>query len=408
MPVLPLLLLAATFEPTGGVALSCQENLRGKIGRARVEVVIGAGALHEGETERGVAHLLEHLVLRPLGFDDGNGATGWDYTQYHRNVNAEQLVPAASELLQQLRTPKLNAEDVALEKRIVLRELEDSGTSHVETHDDPVFGSSSLARSPGGSAASVRDLDPDAVARFHSGHYVRGNIAVLLRGAVDCSAARAALAPILSEFSNGPASEVPKINNQEPGQVTLPSTPGNFVAGFYWYNASMQQELLYRLVAKHLEQQAIDELRKKRGLTYSPQARFLRRGPGGQILLQVQTSSGDSEVQEWYDASLQALLTTPEPHKALSAAIPELRKMLEQDGVRAGLAQIRGEPSPFKVLQSLNDTNLRTALPPLLSSRRAFGSAVPQSNVGSLLILGLFGLLVLGALFYAYREFLGR
>ncbi|CAN0596583.1 unnamed protein product, partial [Laminaria digitata] len=144
---------------------------------------------------------------------DGNGATGWDYTQYHRDVRAELLVQAARELLQQLRAPALGAEDVRLEKQIVLRELEDRGTSHVDIHDDPIFGSSALARYPGGSAASVRDLDPDAVARFHSGHYVRGNIAVLLRGAVDCAAARQELAPILAEFGNGPASEVPRIDS---------------------------------------------------------------------------------------------------------------------------------------------------------------------------------------------------
>src|SRR5688500_197884 len=67
--LLLLYVQSTAFTPVGGVEVSCLENLRGKVGRARVEIVVGAGALDEGENERGIAHLLEHLLMRPLGFD---------------------------------------------------------------------------------------------------------------------------------------------------------------------------------------------------------------------------------------------------------------------------------------------------------------------------------------------------
>lgn len=408
MPVLPLLLLAATFEPTGGVLLSCQENLRGKTGRARVQVVVGVGALHEGEAERGAAHLLEHLVLRPLGFDDGNGATGWDYTSYHRDVRAEQLLPSAEALLRELKAPRLPDADVEVEKRIVLRELEDRGTSHIETQNDPLFHNTLLARYPGGSADAVRDLDAGALANFHQRHYVRGNMAVLLRGAVDCAAARTQLEPLLEAFARGPAADVPRVAQAEPGQLVLPSYPGRFSAGYYWYDAGPGPQVVYQLVAKYLEQMALNELRKERGLTYSPSASFSRRGPGGQITLSVQTEGSDRAVQGWYEDTVQALLTDSAPLARLQKALPEVREALENDGESAGLAAIRGQPEPIQLLDALNDTQLRSMLPALLSPRRAFGSAVPQSNVGSLIILVIFGGLVLGAIYVAAKGYMGR
>lgn len=406
--VLPLLALLATFEPTGGVALSCLENVRGKKGRARVEVVIGVGAMHERESERGVAHLLEHLVLRPLGFDDGNGATGWDYTSYHRDVRAEELVPAAEALLAELRAPKLEPQDVEVEKRIVLRELEDRGTSHAEDHFDPLFRDTLLARYPGGTSDAVEALGVEDVTGFHRTHYVRGNVAVLLRGAVDCAEARATLAPTLEAFAAGPAAPRPSPSGEEPGRISLPSSPGAFVSGFYWYEATPQEEVIYRVVAKHLEQVALQELRKERGITYSPSGRFSRRGPGGQISLSVRTEGEERVVERWYEQTLEDLRRAPAPRRVLNPAFDPLRTALERDGVRAGLAAIRGEPDPLTALDGLDDDALRAALPKLLAERRAYGSTVPQSNVVALVILAVFGVVVLGALYFAFRAFMSH
>src|SRR5687768_4658962 len=86
-----LIAQSSAFSPVGGVEVSCLENLRGKVGRAKVEIVVGAGALDEGENERGVAHLLEHLLLRPINFDDSNATTSWDHTSFYRDVTGGEL-----------------------------------------------------------------------------------------------------------------------------------------------------------------------------------------------------------------------------------------------------------------------------------------------------------------------------
>src|SRR5687768_7598088 len=101
MYALALLIAGApTFAEVSGVQVSCTENIRGKSGRARVELVAGAGALHEAENEHGLAHLVEHLIFRPLGFDHNQGATSWDYTAYFRDVRTTELSTAAIALVE--------------------------------------------------------------------------------------------------------------------------------------------------------------------------------------------------------------------------------------------------------------------------------------------------------------------
>ncbi|MCA9550165.1 MAG: insulinase family protein [Myxococcales bacterium] len=402
---LTLLAVGATFSPTEGVAVSCQENLRGKVGRARVEVVVGAGALHEGEAERGVAHLLEHLVFRPLGFDDSNGATSWDYTTYYREVSGGDLVGAAQALLTAILEPVLAEGELELERQVVLRELERRGMTAERPELDPLFAGTNLARAPGGSADSVRSLSADQIRSFHRRHYVRENVAVILAGAVDCAAAREALAPLLARFPPGPFTPAAGPTGREPGARALPGAPGAFASGFYWYRASQAEELMYRLVFQHLQQRALQDLRRDRGLTYSPALDFHRRGPGGQIQLEIQTSGASADVETWYADALQEILTSDRPADLLAAARAPLRTQLEADYTRAGLAALRGERPPEEALDAVDDVALRGALPDLLAEHRSFGVAIPEGNWASLVILGIFGLVVLGGLWLAYRAY---
>jgi predicted Zn-dependent peptidase len=400
-----LLTLGVTFTPTEGVAVACQENLRGKVGRARVEVVVGAGALHEGEAERGVAHLLEHLVFRPLGFDDSNGATGWDYTTYYREVSGGDLVGAAQALLTSILEPVLAEGELEVERQVVLRELELRGMDLEGEERDPLFGGTTLARTPGGGGQSVRALTADQLRGFHQRYYVRGNVAVILAGAVDCEAARTALAPLLARFPAGPYAPPSAPTEREPGRRSLPAGPNQFMAGYYWYRASLTDELTYRLVFQHLEQRALQDLRRDRGLTYSPSHAVLRRGPGGSVHFTVFSNETSSKVERWYDDAVQDVLTAPRPAEHLAAARGPLGVHLEADYVRAGLAALRGDPSPEAALSALDDVTLRQALPRLLTEHRAFGSAVPEGNIASLVILAIFGAVVLGGLWIAYRAY---
>ena len=402
-PALLLLAIGADFAPVSDVPVRCLENLRGKVGRARVEIVVGAGAIHEDPDARGVAHLLEHLLLRPLGFDDSNGATAWDYTSYYRDVRGAALSTSAVDLVTALGDVAITPAAFDAERNVVLRELEERGASFRFEHD-PMFGSTILERSPGGTIDAVRRLELEDAKRFHAEHYTKGNIAVTLSGAVDCAAILRRLEPLLAKIPDGDASELPRVEASEPGPFPLGSSEDVLIQGFYWYDATPSQEVVWRLVAKHLEQRALDVLRKERGLAYSPSAQIVRRGGGGMLELRVKTDGRADEAAAWFDEEVSALRSSSKPMSHMAAAVDPVRNALLDDSLRIALATIREEPAPESLLSKLDDVAVAKTLEALLVDRRSFGTASPQSNLWSILILALFGAVVVAVLVYLGKE----
>jgi hypothetical protein len=401
-----LLIAGHDFTEVSGVKVSCLENLRGKAGRARVEVIVASGALHEAENARGVAHLLEHLLMRPLGFDDKNAATAWDYTSYFHDVRAAELSTAAIDLVRALAKVDLPEGSFELEREVVLQEMKLRG-SRESSVKDPIFGGTILARDPGGTEESVRALTRDDVFAFHAANYVRGNIAVIARGAVDCAAFAASLAPALARLPEGRAVTLPRVLEKERGARALPiGWEGNaFVEGFYWYDANVAEEMVMRVVAKHLEQSALDDLRKGQGLTYSPQAEVRRVGSGGVLQLRVVTEGKSNVVSAWYEEKIRELRDTPAPATVMKRALPVVADLVDSDAVRLGLAAIRGEEMPDRALAALDDNSIRAMLPKMLHRDRTFGSTTPSRNIGSIIVLVVFALVVLGAAAIAGRRF---
>jgi hypothetical protein len=405
----PFALLATgafLFADAGGVKTACLENARGKTGRARIEIVVGSGALAETESERGVAHLLEHVLMRPLGFDHENAETTLDSTMFYRDVRSTDLSTSAVDLVKAVSKIAIGRDEFAIEREVVLRELEGRGLSLGAS--DPLFGGTILSRPVGGTPESVRELSLEDATRFHARNYVKKNIAVLIRGAPSCDTVRSAISSALDEIPDGEAQPVPKVETPEPGVRSLGQAfgLGDFMRGFYWYRSTVDDEVVMMLAAKHLEQRALNELRKEQGITYSPQARFQRLAGGGRIFLTVQTSGQGSLVDRWYDKTVDELRSSDKPMTVLKNALGPVTESLEGDGLRAALAAIRGERLPEEALAGLNDAALHERIHILLAGGRAFGSATPTRNVASLVILGVFGVLVLVAIGFATRRML--
>lgn len=93
-------LLAAGPSATSinGIPVFCTEAGAGQVS-ARVRLIVAAGALHEDPGQEGVAHLLEHLILRRLNIDEHNGSTSWDFTDYVSDVRGTDLATAAVDLV---------------------------------------------------------------------------------------------------------------------------------------------------------------------------------------------------------------------------------------------------------------------------------------------------------------------
>ena len=237
---------------------------------------------------------------------------------------------------------------------------------------------------------------------FHAKFYVKGNIAVRFSNARDCKAVEEAVQPIFSDWPPGPAAEVVKVVEKEPGPVTLPSP--DFSVGYFWYAASPQERILWVAVAEHLKLGAYRELRQNRGLVYSPQMMVRHLGPGGLFRLSMNVEDNAREAARWFDETIAALKAEPNVTADLSDALNQAGQWLTENPEVEALAAIRGQQPPRKILTRFKKNVPRPLLERMLIDRRRFGSALPQTNILTYLILAGCGLGVLAFLRYVVKE----
>jgi len=169
---------------------------------ATVGVWIVAGSIYEQDHERGLAHLLEHLVFKgtqrrsmhqiaatmdSIG-GQMNAFTDREYVCYHAKVLSEHT-PLALDLLCDLMIgPRLDADDLELEKGVVLEEiksLEDTPEELVEDlFTETIWPRSRWGRSILGTPKSVAGCSADNVRDFMQRHYTPSNILVTAVGDV--------------------------------------------------------------------------------------------------------------------------------------------------------------------------------------------------------------------------------
>ncbi|MGH7560057.1 MAG: M16 family metallopeptidase [Gemmatimonadales bacterium] len=186
--------------PSGLVVLT--ELLPG-VRSAAVGIWVRSASAHEAPGQMGAAHLLEHLVFkgterrsaqelaRELEVRGGSldAYTSRDYTSFQAHV-LDADVPLAVEILTDLvRRPLLRAEDLELERNVVLEEI--NGVE--DTPDDLVFELHARALWPEhpygysilGTRDTIRSLAAGDLAAIHREGYYRGNCVIAAAGHVD-------------------------------------------------------------------------------------------------------------------------------------------------------------------------------------------------------------------------------
>ncbi|MCH9613072.1 MAG: hypothetical protein S4CHLAM102_15760 [Chlamydiia bacterium] len=175
-----------------------------------MQLAVKAGSLHEEESERGLAHLVEHLVFRgserfsdwevidfleergiPFGIGC-NAYTMFDQTCYELDlpVRKKKELPALIELMADW-AGRVNfpSEVVAKEKRVVLRELNGRKSEEMRTIEKvaeilcdhtPI-----PQRFPGGSEAIVEQATREQLLAYYNKWYHPENMAVIIAGDID-------------------------------------------------------------------------------------------------------------------------------------------------------------------------------------------------------------------------------
>jgi predicted Zn-dependent peptidase len=170
---------------------------------AAVGVWVAQGSAHETPNQMGISHLLEHFVFKgtanrsardvALSIESLGGAldayTSREHTSYQARV-LDQHVPIALDVLSELVVrPRLDAEDLELEREVVLEEI----SQVLDTPDDLVFelhGEEFWHGHPYGyqilgTPEIVQELSAEDLIHLHRTRYGGENLLVAAAGNVD-------------------------------------------------------------------------------------------------------------------------------------------------------------------------------------------------------------------------------
>lgn len=170
---------------------------------ASVGVWVRYGSAHESPSERGAAHLLEHmvfkgtrrrsardisLVLERLG-GSLDAYTSREHTCYQARVLDEHLETALDVVSDLVVAPVLDVRNLDLEREVVLEEIamvEDTPDDLVfELHNEVLWPGHPYGHSILGTRESVESLEAVDLRRIHDSAYRRGSLVVAAAGAVD-------------------------------------------------------------------------------------------------------------------------------------------------------------------------------------------------------------------------------
>ncbi len=164
---------------------------------------IATGSAAEDAAEAGLSHLVEHMLFRGTDrygsleidqiFDtmgaELNAGTGKESTSVYARVIDEHLPKAFDVVSDMVWNPRLDEDDLANEREIVIEEIamyEDDPQDRVfDLLGEAVFGDHPLGRAVIGTAEVVGATTAEELARFHAAHYAPKDIVIAAAGSID-------------------------------------------------------------------------------------------------------------------------------------------------------------------------------------------------------------------------------
>jgi predicted Zn-dependent peptidase len=188
-----------------------------------LSVVVGRGARHESQGQSGWAHLLEHMVFKAAGdrtareivevieAEGGqlNAATGHDRTSFQVRALKGGLPLAMAVVSDLIFRPRLDAGDLAKEKRVIAQEIAEAADIPddlvFELAQEKAFEGQPLGRPILGVKASVAKARAGELAAFRAALYAPDRIVIAASGAVD----EAEVLALAERWFSSPAAAAP-------------------------------------------------------------------------------------------------------------------------------------------------------------------------------------------------------
>ncbi len=170
-----------------------------------VQAWVGVGSADEAPDEAGLAHAVEHMLFKgssryglgelartiEAGGGEINAFTAFDHTVYHAVLGRDHADAAIDALGDTLLSPRVDPEELALERRVILEEIrqgsDDPARSVAQSLFATAFATHPYRRPVIGTADSVREVSERQLVEFFRSHYVADNLTLVVAGDVDPS-----------------------------------------------------------------------------------------------------------------------------------------------------------------------------------------------------------------------------
>ncbi len=298
-----------------------------------IQVVFDAGSARDGGMP-GVANLTSDLLNEGAGdlsadqiADRFEGAGAQFSANTDRDTttvslrslsDAKLLKTAVDTLTQVLQSPSFPKNAFERERKRMLVDLQQEQESPGDIANNKfyavLYGKHPYAGDPLGTPDSLKALNRDDVASFHHHYYVADNAFVIIVGDLDKSAAQKLADAMMAKLPKGqhaaPLPQAPSLDKSETVMVPHPSTQTHVLSGQVGITRK-DPEFFALYVGNHvlggngLVSRLAEEIREKRGLSYSTYSYFLPLAAKGPFIIGLQTRN--TEVKQAIDVMNKTL-----------------------------------------------------------------------------------------------------
>ncbi|MDP3986276.1 MAG: pitrilysin family protein [Candidatus Veblenbacteria bacterium] len=265
---------------------------------ATVLALVHIGSRHENVTEKGLSHVLEHMLFKgtqkwPTAKElsqtlDGVGAdynafTSKEHTGYYVKVASQHLPLAIDVVADMVWQPRLDGAELGREKKVICEEIkmyEDNPIMHIgDLLEGAVFQGSSLGVNIAGSQRSVVALRRAQVAGYHRRHYAPKRMLLVVAGKISTATQRFIQMRFNERRPTAALREAPFVARQRTPRVAIQKKDTQQVQlalGFPSYGwrdkRFLALELLATVLGGNMSSRLFLRLREREGLCYSIQA----------------------------------------------------------------------------------------------------------------------------------------
>lgn len=318
-----------------------------------VRVVFDAGSARDGEHPGRASLTAAMLTEGAAGLDadaiaervEAVGAelgTGVDrdtsFARLRSLTEPEALETALDTLVKVLAEPSFDAREFERVQRNRLTALrldeQDPGSVGQKALYRAIFGEHPYASDPSGTAESVAALSVDDLRAFHERHYGAANATIAIVGALDRAQAEALAARLTAALPEAapppPLPPVPALEQGVTQQIAFPSSQTHLYLGqpgmrrgdpdyFALYLGN------HILGGSGLVSQLMEEVREKRGLSYSVYSYFVPLARKGPLVMGLQTQNAQAEAaQQVLQETLTRFIEEGPSEEELDAAVKNI------------------------------------------------------------------------------------